>query len=67
MTKEITFKELLELVTVTQISDGSWRTNSSWRIVDVEGNVYDNVRVNVGGDVEGNEELLEAFNQLKDK
>ena len=66
MTKEITFKELLELVTVTQISDGSWRTNSSWRIVDVEGNVYDNVRVNVGGDVEGNEELLEAFKQLED-
>ena len=97
MSNRITLKELLELVTVKQNSDGSWR------IVDVKGvvfgNVYDHIGGNVFGDVlrdvegfvygkingkewqfvetpkdklkrlieeKGDEELLEAFNELED-
>ena len=47
MTKQITLKELLEIVSVVQTSDGSWH------IVDVKGNVLGNVKGNVEGNVDG--------------
>ena len=48
MTKQITLEELLELVTVSQSSDGSWH------IDDVKGNVEGCVDGIVGGKVLGN-------------
>ena len=45
MTKEITRKELLELVTVKQTYDGGWQ------IIDVKGNVHGDVEGFVLGDV----------------
>lgn len=48
MTKKITLKELLELVTVEQNADGRWC------IINVFGNVRGNVSGNVWGNVNGN-------------
>ena len=56
MTKEITLKELLELVTVKQNAIGRWCIINVHDDVlgNVEGNVWGNVHDDVLGDVNGN-------------